>query len=85
MSRLDVSVPVAAPTPQRTQGIRPKNGDRLKLDAANLDPGSPQLTYDLAIVGGGIVGNTLAVALQNSGLKVVSIEAQAQSVSITKS
>jgi len=85
MSRLDVSVPVAAPTPQRTQGIRPKSGDRLKLDAANLDPGSLQLTYDLAIVGGGIVGNTLAVALQNSGLKVVSIEAQAQSVSITKS
>lgn len=47
--------------------------------------GSPQLDYDLAIVGGGIIGNTLAVALQNSGLRVVSIESQAQSVSITKS
>ena len=46
---------------------------------------SPQLDYDLAIVGGGIIGNTLAVALQKSGLRVVSIESQAQSVSITKS
>jgi 2-octaprenyl-6-methoxyphenol hydroxylase len=45
---------------------------------------SPQLDYDLAIVGGGIIGNTLAVALQNSGLRVVSIESQAQSISIAK-
>ncbi|PSB52699.1 2-octaprenyl-6-methoxyphenyl hydroxylase [Chamaesiphon polymorphus CCALA 037] len=45
----------------------------------------PQLDYDLAIVGGGIIGNTLAVALQNSGLRVVSIESQAQSISIAKS
>ncbi|WP_219892216.1 FAD-dependent hydroxylase [Chamaesiphon polymorphus] len=47
--------------------------------------GLPQLDYDLAIVGGGIIGNTLAVALQNSGLRVVSIESQAQSISIAKS
>jgi 2-octaprenyl-6-methoxyphenol hydroxylase len=46
---------------------------------------SSQLDYDLAIVGGGIIGNTLAVALQNSGLRVVSIESQAQSISIAKS
>jgi 2-octaprenyl-6-methoxyphenol hydroxylase len=45
---------------------------------------APQLDYDLAIVGGGIIGNTLAVALQNSGLRVVSIESQAQSISIAK-
>jgi 2-octaprenyl-6-methoxyphenol hydroxylase len=43
------------------------------------------LDYDLAIVGGGIIGNTLAVALQNSGLRVVAIESQAQSISIAKS
>jgi 2-octaprenyl-6-methoxyphenol hydroxylase len=59
------------------------------LDAAiNQEPigsGSLQLDYDLAIVGGGIIGNTLAVALQNSGLRVVSIESQAQSESIAKS
>jgi 2-octaprenyl-6-methoxyphenol hydroxylase len=44
----------------------------------------PQLDYDIAIVGGGIIGNTLAVALQNSGLRVVSIESQAASISIAK-
>ena len=64
------------------------------VDAASLDSqidreysevGSAQLDYDLAIVGGGIIGNTLAVALQNSGLRVVSIESQAESVSIAKS
>jgi 2-octaprenyl-6-methoxyphenol hydroxylase len=82
MSRLD------APTaPVDTTQLQPPHsqGDRPQAIAANLDIGSPQLEYDLAIVGGGIIGNTLAVALQNSGLRVVSIEAQAQSISITKS
>jgi 2-octaprenyl-6-methoxyphenol hydroxylase len=51
----------------------------------NVSSQSPQLDYDLAIVGGGIIGNTLAVALQNSGLRVVSIESQTQSESISKS
>jgi 2-octaprenyl-6-methoxyphenol hydroxylase len=51
---------------------------------SNIATGSPQLDYDLAIVGGGIIGNTLAVALQNSGLRVVSIESESQSVSIVK-
>lgn len=57
----------------------------------NLDTGvdlaattAPKLDYDIAIVGGGIIGNTLAVALQNSGLRVVSIESQAASISIAK-
>lgn len=40
--------------------------------------------YDLAIVGGGIVGLTLACALKDSGLKVVLIEAQAESVAVAK-
>jgi 2-octaprenyl-6-methoxyphenol hydroxylase len=51
---------------------------------SNIAPNSPELDYDLAIVGGGIIGNTLAVALQNSGLRVVSIESQARSVAISK-
>ncbi len=40
--------------------------------------------YDLAISGGGIIGLTLASALNNSGLKVVVIEANAQSKAIAK-
>jgi 2-octaprenyl-6-methoxyphenol hydroxylase len=89
MSRLDaLSVPVeAAPTEKlHSQGNQPQDRQSyLQPIEDNLDTGSPQLEYDLAIVGGGIIGNTLAVALQNSGLKVVSIEAQDRSVSITKS
>ncbi len=45
---------------------------------------SPRLAsnvYDVAIVGGGIVGHTLALALQQSDLKVILIEAQAESLS----
>lgn len=40
--------------------------------------------YDIAIVGGGIVGTTLAAALKPSGLSVVVIEAQPRSVAVTK-
>ncbi len=64
----------------------------LRLDALTekLSPNTDILTanveldYDIAIVGGGIIGNTLAVALQNSGLSVVSIESQAASISVAK-
>ncbi len=49
---------------------------------------APLLTstvYDVAIVGGGIVGHTLALALQQSDLKVILIEAQAESWSKDRS
>jgi 2-octaprenyl-6-methoxyphenol hydroxylase len=89
MSRLDaLAVPVdtAPPAKLYSPGNHPQDRQQhLQSIEDNLDTDLPQLNYDLAIVGGGIIGNTLAVALQNSGLKVVSIEAQAQSVSITKS
>jgi 2-octaprenyl-6-methoxyphenol hydroxylase len=41
-------------------------------------------TCDVAIVGGGIIGHTLALALQQAGLKVVLLEAQAESISVAK-
>lgn len=47
---------------------------------------TPQLgfDYDLAIVGGGIVGLTLACALKDSGLSVVLLEAKPYSVAAAK-
>ena len=48
-----------------------------QLNQSQLDSQrSPSLDYDLAIVGGGIVGLTLACALKDSGLRVALIEAQ---------
>lgn len=41
-----------------------------------LSKAETNIDYDLAIVGGGIVGATLACALKDSGLKIVIIEAQ---------
>ncbi|MCC5637726.1 FAD-dependent hydroxylase [Nostoc sp. CHAB 5844] len=40
--------------------------------------------YDLVIVGGGIVGLTLAAALKNSGLNILLIEAKVTSASVAK-
>lgn len=47
---------------------------------------TPELNYDydIAVVGGGIVGLTLACALKNSGLKIVLMEAKPQSVAAAK-
>jgi 2-octaprenyl-6-methoxyphenol hydroxylase len=39
---------------------------------------------DVAIVGGGIVGHTLALALQKSGLEVILLEATAESIAVAK-
>ena len=81
MLRLDRIAP-------EVDAVRAHHLDMKKISSLTGDDGidrtSPQLDYDLAIVGGGIIGNTLAVALQNSGLRVVSIEAQAESVSVSK-
>ncbi|PZD74174.1 2-octaprenyl-6-methoxyphenol hydroxylase [Acaryochloris thomasi RCC1774] len=40
--------------------------------------------YDIAIVGGGVVGATLAASLKHSGLAIAIIEAQSQSDAIAK-
>ncbi len=45
---------------------------------SSLSLPNPTLDCDLVIVGGGIVGATLATALKASGLRIVMIEAQAQ-------
>ncbi|MEO1005566.1 MAG: FAD-dependent hydroxylase [Cyanobacteria bacterium J06638_38] len=45
---------------------------------------APSLHCDLAIVGGGIVGTTLAAALKDSGLKIILIEARAPEVTAAK-
>jgi 2-octaprenyl-6-methoxyphenol hydroxylase len=42
------------------------------------------LDCDMVIVGGGIVGTTLAAALKNSGLKIMLIEARSKEVTIQK-
>ena len=44
----------------------------------------PSIDYDIAIVGGGLVGATLASALKDSGLRIVLIEAQPQSIAVAR-
>lgn len=47
-------------------------------------PSPTSFDYDVAIVGGGIVGATLAAALKDTNLRVVVIEAQPRSVAVAK-
>jgi 2-octaprenyl-6-methoxyphenol hydroxylase len=64
-----------------TSPMRPRVDAPSRLEDITASPG---FDYDLAIVGGGIVGATLAAALHRSGLSVVIIEAEPQSVAIAK-
>jgi 2-octaprenyl-6-methoxyphenol hydroxylase len=48
------------------------------------ETGNTPLIYDLVIVGGGIVGVTLAAALEHSGLSVLIVEAQQKAEAIAK-
>jgi 2-octaprenyl-6-methoxyphenol hydroxylase len=50
----------------------------------SIDIRNKNLDCDLAIVGGGIVGATLALALSNSGLKIIIIEARPLEVAAAK-
>jgi 2-octaprenyl-6-methoxyphenol hydroxylase len=71
------------PTPTKPLPLPREKEDCVRASQIETDP--THLDCDLVIVGGGIIGNTLAVALQNSGLRVISIESEAQSISIAKS
>lgn len=44
----------------------------------------PQLDYDIAIVGGGIVGATVACGLKNSGLRIALIEPQPKEMAASR-
>lgn len=74
LDRLTENKLSASPSPDRS----PQPSAEVNMER------SMQLDYDLAIVGGGIIGNTLAVALQDSGLRILAIESQAESVSVAK-
>ncbi|BAZ43711.1 Ubiquinone biosynthesis hydroxylase, UbiH/UbiF/VisC/COQ6 family protein [Chondrocystis sp. NIES-4102] len=56
----------------------------LAAQQPDIIPSSLNFDCDLAIVGGGIVGATLAAALKNSGLKIILIEAQPQEVAAAR-
>jgi 2-octaprenyl-6-methoxyphenol hydroxylase len=56
----------------------------LELLTAPTPPSIERSHYDIAIVGGGIIGNTIALALHKSGLRIAIIEAQAESIAVIK-
>ncbi|KAM3112728.1 FAD-dependent hydroxylase [Phormidesmis sp. 146-33] len=65
--------------------LKPINrGAPLKAASYQKSENSDPYDYDLAIVGGGVVGATLACALRNSGLSVVLIEAEARSLATAR-
>ncbi|CEJ43583.1 FAD-dependent hydroxylase [Umezakia ovalisporum] len=54
------------------------------LSSQQTPPNQRGYDYDLVIVGGGIVGLTLASALKNSGLSILLIEARVASAAVAK-
>ncbi|BAZ42108.1 2-octaprenyl-6-methoxyphenyl hydroxylase [Calothrix sp. NIES-4101] len=61
------------------QVISPKT-----LDTSQITTNPQDYDYDLVIVGGGIVGLTLASALKDSGLSLLLIEARVESAAVMK-
>ncbi len=71
-----VAIAPAADCPAVNASVHPH------LDEAPEQVDSTPLDYDLVIVGGGIVGLTLACSLKSSGLRVALIESQPRSVAL---
>jgi 2-octaprenyl-6-methoxyphenol hydroxylase len=66
------------PQPMLSQSIPPQ-------PIVQSDQAAPQsLDYDLVIVGGGLVGLTLACGLKDSGLQVAVVEARSESIAVTR-
>ncbi|WP_026794624.1 MULTISPECIES: FAD-dependent hydroxylase [Planktothrix] len=57
---------------------------RSQTQSSVVDSSKPKIDYDVVIVGGGIVGATLACGLKDSGLKITIIESQQPEVAISK-
>ncbi len=54
------------------------------ISPSEISQSKPEFDYDIAIVGGGIVGTTLACSLKDSSLKVAIIETQTPSLAAAK-
>jgi 2-octaprenyl-6-methoxyphenol hydroxylase len=72
------------PIPPVSASAQPQPAQSAQNTAQPSLETAPGLECDVAIVGGGIVGLTLACALKSSGLQVALIEAKAESAAVTR-
>lgn len=68
---MTVDLPTSAPAQPQSRFSNP-----IQTQGQSQDAHRPKLDYDLTIIGGSVVGLTLACALRQSGLKVAVVEAQ---------